>query len=785
MTALLTDNLPLLAGAPNGIKKLRELILELAVRGKLVPQDPRDEPVSELLQRITEEKMRLLAQGKTKKQKPLSNISDDDAPFKTPSGWQWVRLGEIAEIIRGVTYGKSDASDFPLPGYAPLLRGNNIKRVLNFDRLVFVPQKLIANNQYIRAGDVVIAMSSGSADLVGKAAQAETNFDGAFGAFCGVVRPRTSALASFFGFFFQTPLYRVRAAGHGKGIGINNLQKTLLETFEVPLPPLAEQYRIVSKVDELMALCDQLEAQQAEAESAHTRLVQALLDSLTQASDATDFATSWQRLAEHFHTLFTTEPSIDALKQTMLQLAVMGKLVPQDPNDEPANELLKRIAEEKARLMATGKIKKQKPIAMLSEKEQAFGIPARWSWARLGDLSVLITSGSRGWNEYYSDSGSTFIRSQDIKTDKLKFDNRAFVCLPKSAEGIRTRVDLGDLLITITGANVAKAAMVEDSLDDAYVSQHVALIRLANRSFGVFIHKWLTNSYGGRALLLENSYGAKPGLNLNNIRDLPVPVPPISEQHRIVAKVDQLMAICDQLKTRLTQARQLNEQLASTLVEQALAEDGQQTPIATDRQAARTLLAAEITHRLHSQRTFGQRKLQKVIYLAEHVARLAAIQGDYLRDAAGPHDRQLMNKVEGELQNQQWYERVERETVGHAYRPLSKAGQHRQAYCSAWPVAERATIERVIELMRDWDTDRCEMTVTLYAAWNDFILEGRPVSDEAIVDEVMRRWNDTKLRFGKPEWLAVLAEMNKQKILMPTGFGKRTTGGMLSLPGFD
>jgi type I restriction enzyme S subunit len=566
-------------------------------------------------------------------------------------------------------------------------------------------------------------------------------------------------------------------------VGTANVSLTVAKIGDVPVPLLP--ISVQRKVDKLMVLCDRLEAQHADAESAHAQLVQALLDSLTQASDATDFDTSWQRLAEHFHTLFTTESSIDALKQTMLQLAVMGKLVPQDPNDEPANELLKQIAEEKARLVAKGKIKKQKPIAMLSEKEQAFGIPARWSWARLGDLSVLITSGSRGWNEYYSDSGSTFIRSQDIKTDKLKFDNRAFVCLPKSAEGIRTRVELGDLLITITGANVAKAAMVEDSLDDAYVSQHVALIRLANRSFGVFIHKWLTNSHGGRALLLENSYGAKPGLNLNNIRDLPVPVPPINEQHRIVAKVDQLMAICDQLKTRLTQARQLNEQLANTLVEQALAEDGQQTPLATDRQAARTLLAAEITHRLHSQRTFGQRKLQKVIYLAEHAARLAAIQGDYLRDAAGPHDRQLMNNVEGEMQDLQWYERIERDTVGHAYRPLSQAGQHRQEYCSAWPVSERATIEQVIELMRDWDTDRCEMTVTLYAAWNDFILEGRPVSDEAIVDEVMHSWNDTKLRFGKTEWLAVLAEMKKHKILMPSGFGKRTSGGMLSLPGFE
>ena len=274
-------------------------------------------------------------------------------------------------------------------------------------------------------------------------------------------------------------------------------------------------------------------------------------------------------------------------------------------------------------------------------------------------------------------------------------------------------------------------------------------------------------------------------LSVGKIRSIPVALPPIPEQHRIVAKVDQLMALCDQLKTRLIQARQLNEQLASTLVERALADDGQQAPVTTDQKAARTLLAAEITHRLHSQRTFGQRKLQKVIYLAEHAARLAAVQGNYLRDAAGPHDRQLMNQVENELCNRQWYECIDRETFGHAYRPLSQAGQHRQAYDSAWSTAERATIERVVDLMRDWDTDRCEMTVTLYAAWNDFILEGRPVTDEAIVDEVLHSWNDAKLRFDKNEWLAVLAKMKKHELLIPSGFGQRTIGGMLSLPGLS
>lgn len=202
-----------------GIKKLRELILELAVRGKLVPQDPNDESASELLKRIQAEKAKLVAEGKIKKDKPLPPITDEEKPFELPRGWEWVRLGELAETIRGVTYGKSDVSDSPLPDYVPLLRGNNINRVLNFDNPVFVPKRLLNEAQYVRTGDIVIAMSSGSADLVGKAAQAAKDFNGGFGAFCAVVRSVSNKVYSFFGFFFQTPFYRNRAAGHGRALG--------------------------------------------------------------------------------------------------------------------------------------------------------------------------------------------------------------------------------------------------------------------------------------------------------------------------------------------------------------------------------------------------------------------------------------------------------------------------------------------------------------------------------------------------------------------------------------
>lgn len=772
MTALLTSNLPLLAGAPNGIQKLRELILELAVRGKLVLQDPNDEPASELLKRIAEERTQLATEGKIKKNL-LGHATEDDVPFDLPRSWQWARLGDLSELI---TSGSRDWAQHYSDEGAIFVRMGNLSRRsyelrLNSIQRVSPPEGGEGRRTKLEPGDLLLSIT-GEVGLLGLIPE---EFGEAYiNQHVCLIRFACSIRSRFLPEALRSPLAYKQYEAPQRGIK-NSFRLGDVSEILVPIPPLAEQHRIVAKVDELMTLCDRLEAQQADAESAHTQLVQALLDSLTQASDATDFATNWQRLAEHFHTLFSTEPSIDALKQTLLQLAVMGKLVQQDPNDEPASELLKRVAEEKVRLVAEGKLKKQKPLADIEGDEVHFDLPSNWAWTRFGNICAI--KGELVRPEDFPSLRQIAPDCIEKGTGRLT-DNRTVK--DSGVKGPNSRFFAGQIVYSKIRPSLSKAVLVDfDGLCSADMYPIDAFI-----SPEFLLKEILSEVFLEQVRVAENRI-KMPKLNQESLTSFVLPIPPLAEQHRIVAKVDQLMALCDQLKTRLTQARQLNAQLACTLVERSLAEDSQQGPKATDRQVARTLLAAEVTHRLHSQRTFGQRKLQKVIYLAEHVARLNAIQGDYLRDAAGPHDRQLMTKVEAELQNHQWYERFERETIGHAYRPLSQAGRHQQAYSSAWSVAERATIEQVIELMRDWDTDRCEMTVTLYAAWNDFILESRPISDDAIVDEVMHSWNDTKLRFGKTEWVAVLAEMKKHKILIPTGFGKRTTGGMLSLPGFE
>lgn len=771
MTTLLTDNLPLLAGAPSGIKKLRELILELAVRGKLVPQDPSDEPASELLKRIAEEKARLVAEGKIKEQKALSERDAESPAFELPAGWAWARLADVVNILNGRAYKKEELLD----AGTPVLRVGNLFTSNHW----YYSTLTLEEDKYCNPGDLLFAWSASFGPFIWHGERSIYHYH--------IWKLDFYAKGQLSKHYLYNWLLEktqeIKAAGHG--VSMLHMTKDKMEKLVVPVPPLAEQDRIVAKVDELMALCDRLEAQQTDAESAQPHLVKALLDSLPRASNAIDFATNWRRLAEHFHILFTTELSIDALKQTLLQLAMMGKLVPQEPSDEPASEFLTRISEEKARLIAKGTLKRQRPPAQITETEKSFELPENWEWVRLEEIAQVGTGATplRTNPKYFAPATINWVTSGATSQDYIHESEQKVAPLALTETNL-TVYPPHTLIIAMYGQGKTRG-QISELLIDACTNQACAAIQLLDQgeSHRRFVKYFFVKSYDDIRLLAAG--GAQPNLNLGKIKETVLPLPPVIEQHRIVAKLDQFMILCDQLKARLTQARQLNEQLASTLVERTLTEDGQQAPMATDRQVARTLLAAEITHRLHNQRTFGQRKLQKVIYLAEHAAKLAAIQGKYLRDAAGPHDRQLMNKVEGQMQTHQWYERIERETVGHAYRPLSQAGQHRQVYSSAWSVAERATIEQVIELMRDWDTDRCEMTVTLYAAWNDFILEGRPVTDEAIVDEVMHSWNDTKLRFGKIEWLAVLTEMKKHKILMPTGFGRRTTGGMLSLPGFE
>lgn len=563
MTALLTENLPLLASAPNGIKKLRELILELAVRGKLLPQDTSDEPASDLLKLIAEEKARQLAEGKIKKQKVLPEITEEEKPFELPAGWVWTRLGEITNF--GTTTKRES-----IPDDAWVLDLEDIEKDTSklLQRATFSERNSLSDKNSFNTGDVLYGKLR---PYLNKVLVADS--DG----FCTTEILPFRCYGSFDPHFFKitlkSPYFLRYVNAKSYGMKMPRLGTEDGRQAFFPLPPLAEQHRIVAKVDELMALCDCLDAQQDDAENAHDRLVQALLDSLTQASDPTDFAASWQRLAEHFHTLFITESSIDALKQSLLQLAVTGKLVQQDLCDEPASQLLNRITQEKTQLIADGRIKKQRPLAEIKVEERPFAIPKSWSWSRIGELAL---STEYGLSEKTSDlpDGVPVLKMGNIQRGQVVLGGEMKVS--KVTEGLPgLYLEPGDLLYNRTNSAelVGKTGLFLGAANEFTFASYLIRIRCLKTLFSPAYLNVSMNTPSFRETQINPHLKQQCGqANVNGtiMKNMLVPVPPVAEQHRIVAKLDQLVTLCDQLKTRLTQARQLNEQLVSTLVEQAV-----------------------------------------------------------------------------------------------------------------------------------------------------------------------------------------------------------------------
>lgn len=191
-----------------------------------------------------------------------------------------------------------------------------------------------------------------------------------------------------------------------------------------------------------------------------------------------------------------------------------------------------------------------------------------------------------------------------------------------------------------------------------------------------------------------------------------------------------------------------------------------------NRHFARALLSAEIIHRLHGEPTFGRVKHQKIFHLCEHIAQIQEIEGQYHREEAGPLDNKLIYTNEAELKKQQWYQEVHRQSYGHAYQPLAKAGDHRKYVERYWP-DKLPLVEKLIELMRSWDTDRCEIFCTAYAAWNDLILWGKQATEDNILHEILNRWHDSKKRFPAERWRKAIGWMKKEGFV-PIGFGKAT-----------
>ena len=549
---MLLSNLDLLATAPGGVARLRELILTLAVQGKLVPQDPADEPASVLLKKIRAEKDRLIAEGKIKRDKPLAAIGEAEKPFELPVGWAWVRLGDLLVSIRsGGTPSKQNPGywdgDIPWASVKGLRFGDPITDTQ--DRIT--QAGLEAGSQLAQAGSILICTRMGLGKI------GEALIDVAINQDLKAVVLGNGVNKQYFINYFKT------LAVVGSGMTVAGIKQEELLGFVVPLPPEAEQSRIVARVEELMHLCDALEAKGRLEAAQHAQLVSTLLATLTDSATPEALAANWQRLATHFDTLLDRPEAVDALAQTILQLGVRGQLVPQDPADEPASVLLKHIRSEKDRLIATGQIKRDKPLEPITDNEMPFDLPAGWEWVRL-QQAYDVRDGTHDTPKYQS-TGYPLVTSKNIYGGMLDLSDVKLIS-PSDHEQIsaRSKVDRNDILFAMIGS-IGNPVLVDTDIE--FSVKNVALFKYYALELSCPQFLLLVLQTEAAGMKERAAGGVQSFISLGQLRASVIGLPPLAEQARIVARVESLRRLCADLRQRLSASQITQAQLAAALVE--------------------------------------------------------------------------------------------------------------------------------------------------------------------------------------------------------------------------
>ncbi|KAI5913904.1 restriction endonuclease subunit S [Thauera sp. 2A1] len=568
MSAALLENFNLLATSVGGVARMRELILSLAVRGRLVPQDPSDEPASELLKRIRAEKDRLIKEGKISRDKPLVAITDDEQPFELPTGWEWVRLSTLLSKI--------GAGSTPLGGKevytnsgVKFLRSQNVwNNGLHLTDVALIPAEVHArmSGTVVLAQDILFNITGAS---IGRCALVPDDFDEAnVSQHVTIIRPALTEIRHFLHVVLTSNHVQQTVMDVQVGVSREGLSIGKLGQFVIPLPPLAEQSRIVAKVEELMALCDRLEAEQGHAARVQGHWVDAALDQLAESADADEFRRHWLHLAAHFDTLFTTPESIDRLDATLLQLAVRGKLVPQDPNDEPASELLKQIRAEKERLIKEGKVKRDKPLAPITDDERPYQIPKGWHWVRLAETCSQVTDGEHITPERVENPTEVpLVTAKNVRNGYMDYTVTDFV--PRAvAEKCWTRCkpEVGDILMVSVGATLGRLSVLRETQAMVLVRSVTLLRPIASVCDKNYLALHLNSPATQTEIWQSVKQSAQPCLYLAKSCALGIALPPLAEQSRIVAKVEELQSLTASLKTLLTAAQTKQAHLAEALI---------------------------------------------------------------------------------------------------------------------------------------------------------------------------------------------------------------------------
>lgn len=492
-------------------QELKYSILQLAIQGKLVEQRPEEGTGEELYQQIQEKKQKLIKDRKIKKGKSLPEITEDEIPFDIPDSWKWVRWGEIVNIVSARRVHQSDWKNEGIPFY----RAREIAKLSAdgyVDNDLFISQELY--NDFSKSGvpsegDLMVTAvgTLGKTYIVKKT-------DHFYYKDASVICFENYAHISpeYLKYMMESELMRNQIRGNSSGTTVATLTMVRMVEYLMPLPPLAEQKRIVAKIEELLPYIDRYEK-------------------------------AWNRL-EDLNKRFPVD-----MQKSILQMAIQGKLVEQRPEEGTAEELYKQIQAEKKELIKAGKIKKEKPLPEITEDEIPFDIPESWKWVRMGNFAQLVTKGSspRWQGIQYVEEGLLFVTSENVGINSLILENKKYVEERFNELSPRSQLSKGDLLTNIVGASIGRTAVY--NLDEpANINQAVCLIRLVNSDLLQYILMYMNSATAYNIMMSDKVDTARANISLTNISNFIIPIPPLAEQKRIIAKLAEILPLCRNLK---------------------------------------------------------------------------------------------------------------------------------------------------------------------------------------------------------------------------------------------
>ena len=566
------DNFELMAEAPGGVQKLREMVLQLAVQGKLVPQDPNDEPASVLLERVSNEKVKLIDEKMLRKVKPLPPPVTTDAQLPLPENWEWVHLDQVCYQITDGTHFTPTYTDKGVPFLS-------VKDVTG-GKIDFSDTRFISEKEHMQLtkrckpelNDVLLTKvgTTGIARVI--------DTDREFSIFVSLALlkfPQQFIFPFYLELLINSPLVREQSKRGTQGVGNKNLVIKQIRSFIVPLPPYKEQKRIVAKVDELMALCDELEARKQKTSQTCIQLNNACIDKMLTAREPARFSKHWGRIHTNFDLLYSQPENVQKLRQAILQLAVQGKLVPQDPNDEPASVLLEKIRAARQRHFKEKPARSRRALASIHQGHLPSRMPHSWAFERFGNIAMVSGGLTLGRKLIGRETGVfPYLRVANVQRWHVDLTNVKEVEAPLD-ELEKYRLIKGDILITEGGDwdKVGRSAIWEGEIENCLHQNHIFKARLLN---GTLNKQWVImflNSPTGRTYFADASKQTTnlASINMTQLRNCIIPIPPIIEQKRIVAKVDELMALCHDLEAGLQKSQTKNDKLMEAAVAKLLA----------------------------------------------------------------------------------------------------------------------------------------------------------------------------------------------------------------------